>query len=64
LLNIIRVISSRRMRGAWCVECLGGKRNVCGVLAGISEGKRLLGRPRPKIKVDLKEIGWQHFMLV
>jgi hypothetical protein len=41
---------------------MGEKRNTYRLLAGKSEGKRPLGRPRRRrvdnIKVDLREIGW------
>jgi hypothetical protein len=41
---------------------MGEKRNVYGILVGKPEGKRPLGRPRcrwvDKIKIDLREIGW------
>jgi hypothetical protein len=43
---------------------LGDKRNACRVLVGIPERKRLLGSPRHEIKMDLKETGWQHFMVL
>jgi hypothetical protein len=41
---------------------MGEKRNAYRVLVGKPEGKRPLGRPRPRrednIKMDLREIGW------
>jgi hypothetical protein len=41
---------------------LGVKRNAYRILVGKPEGKRPLGRPRPRwvdnIKVDLRDIGW------
>jgi hypothetical protein len=41
---------------------MGGKRNAYRLLVGKPEGKRPLGRPRPRwvdnIKMDLLEIGW------
>jgi hypothetical protein len=53
---------SRRMRWAWHVARIGEKRNVCRILVGKPERKRLLGRPRRRwvnnIKVVLREIGW------
>jgi hypothetical protein len=44
--NIIRQIKSKRMRWAGHVERMGEKRNVYKVLAGKSEGKRPLRKPR------------------
>jgi hypothetical protein len=41
---------------------MGEGRNVCRVLVGKPEGKRLIGRPRRRwekgMKMDLREIGW------
>jgi hypothetical protein len=40
----------------------GEKRNAYTILVGNLEGKRPLGRPRPRwednIRMDLREIGW------
>jgi hypothetical protein len=59
--NIVRVIRSRRMRGAGHVARMGEGRGVYRVLVGKPEGKRPLGRPRRRweynIKLDLREIG-------
>jgi hypothetical protein len=59
--NIVRVIKPRRMRWAGHVARLGEGRGVYRVLVGRFEGKRPLGRPRPRwednIKMDLREIG-------
>jgi hypothetical protein len=59
--NIVRVIRSRRMRGAGHVARMGEGRGTYRVLVGRPEGKRLLGRPRSRwednIKMDLGEIG-------
>ena len=44
--NIVWVIKSRRMR--WHVVCMGERRGVYRVLVGKREGKRALGRPRPR----------------
>jgi hypothetical protein len=52
----------RRMGWAGHVARMGEKRNVHRLLVGKPEGKRLLGRPRPRwmdnIKMDLVEVGW------
>jgi len=59
--NIVRVIKSRRARWAGHVARMGVVRGVYGVLVEKPEGKRPLGRPRPRwednIKMDLKEVG-------
>jgi hypothetical protein len=56
-----RIIKSRRMGWAGHVARMGEKRNVYRLLVGKPEGKRSLGRPRPRwidnIKMDLLEIG-------
>jgi hypothetical protein len=60
--SIIRMIKPRRMRWAGHVARIGAKRNAYRILVGNPEGKRPLGRPRRrwlvKIKMDLREIGW------
>jgi hypothetical protein len=60
--DFIRQIKSRRMRWAGHVARMVEGRNVCRVLMGNHEGKRLLERPRRRredgIKMDLREIGW------
>jgi hypothetical protein len=43
--NIIRIIKSRRMRGAGHVARMGKKRNVYRLLVGKPQVKRPLGRP-------------------
>jgi hypothetical protein len=43
--NILRVIKSRRMRWAGHVARMGEGRNVYGVLIGMPESRRPLGRP-------------------
>ena len=58
--NIVRVVKSRRMRWAGHVARMGEDRGVQMVLVGKPEGKRPLGRPRPRweynIKMDLQEV--------
>jgi hypothetical protein len=46
--SVFRIIELRRMRLAGHVAQMGEKRNVCRLLVGKPEGKRLLGRPRRK----------------
>jgi hypothetical protein len=50
------------MRLAGHVARIGGKRNSGRILVGKPEGKRPLGRPRPRwvdnIKMDLRDIEW------
>jgi hypothetical protein len=62
--NIIRVIKWRRMRWAGHVARMGEKRGAYRILVGRPEGRRPLGRPRPKlednIKRDLQVMGWEH----
>ena len=59
--NIVRVITSRRMRWAGHVACMGEERRVYGVLLGKPEGRRTLGRLRRRwvdnIRMDLQEMG-------
>ena len=61
LLNIVRVVKSRRMRWAGRVARMGEDRGVHRVLVGKPEGKRPLGTPRRRwednIKMDLQEVG-------
>jgi hypothetical protein len=58
--SIIRMIKPRRVRWVGHVARMGEKRNAYRILAGESEGKRPLGRPRCRcvdnIKMDLREI--------
>jgi len=60
LLNIVRVVKSRRMRWAGYVARMGEDRGVQRVLVGKPEGKRPLGRQRRRwednIKMDLQEV--------
>ena len=59
--NIVRVITSRRMRWAGHVARMGERRSIYRVLVGKLEGKRPLGRTRriweDNIKMDLQEVG-------
>ena len=58
--NIIRVISSRRVRWAGHAAHMWERRGVYRVLLGNSEGKRTLGRSRRRlgdnIKMDVQEV--------
>jgi hypothetical protein len=58
---VVRVIKSRRMRWARHVACMDEGKGVYRVLVGKPEGKRPLGRPRPRwednIKMDLQKVG-------
>jgi hypothetical protein len=60
--SIIRMIKSRRRRWAGHVARRGETKNAHRIFVGNPEGKRPLGRPRPRwvdnIKMDLREIGW------
>jgi len=59
--NIVRVRKSRRIRWAGHVTRMGEERGGYRVLMGKPEGKRPLGRPRPRcvdnIRMDLQEVG-------
>jgi len=59
--NIVRVIKSIRIRWAGHVASMGKERGVYRVLVGKPEGKRPLGRPRPRwvdnIWMDLRKVG-------
>ena len=56
----MRVVKSRRIRGAGHVARMGEERGVHRVLVGKPEGKRPLGRARRRwednIKMDLQEV--------
>jgi len=52
--NIIQVITSRRMRWAEHVTCMGERRGACRVLVGKPGGKRPLGRPRHRWEDNTK----------
>jgi hypothetical protein len=60
--SMIRMIKSRRMRGAGHVSRMGEKRNAYRILVGKPVGKRPLGRPRRRrvdnINIDLREMVW------
>ena len=55
------MIKSKRMRLAGHIARMGERRGVYRVLVGKSEGKKPLGRPRPRrednIKIDFQEVG-------
>jgi hypothetical protein len=57
-----------RMRWEGHVARMGEKRNAYRILVGEQEGKRPLGRTRCRwvynIKMDLREIGWDFFLLL
>jgi len=59
--SIVLVFKLRRMRWAGLVARMGDGRGVYRVLVGKPEGKRPLGRPRPRweynTKRDLQEVG-------
>jgi hypothetical protein len=59
--NIVRVITSRRMRSVGHVACMGVGIGFYSALVGRHEGKGPLGRPRRRwednIKLDFREIG-------
>jgi hypothetical protein len=52
------------MRRAGHVACMGDGRGAYRILVGRSEGRRPLGRSRRRsednIKIDLREVGWEH----
>jgi hypothetical protein len=52
--NIVRVVKSRRMRWAGDVARMEGGRGVHRVLVGKPKGKRPLGRPRRRLKDNIK----------
>jgi hypothetical protein len=54
LLNIVRVVKSRRMRWTRHVVRMGEERGVQRVLVGKPEGKRPLGRPRLRWEDNIK----------
>jgi hypothetical protein len=60
--NLIRQIKSRIMKWVGHVACMGGERNVFGVLVGKPEGKSPLERPSRRwedgIRMNIREIGW------
>ena len=61
LVNIVKVIKSRRLRWAGHVAKREEGRSAFKILTGKPTGKRPLGRPRHRwadnIRIDLKEIG-------
>jgi hypothetical protein len=57
LLNIVRVVKSRRIRWAGHVARMGEGRGVHRVLVGKPEGRRPRRRWEDNIKMDLQEVG-------
>ena len=59
--NIVWVVKSRRMRWAGHVADMWESRGIYRALVGKPEGRRPLGRPKPRwednIKMDLQEVG-------
>jgi hypothetical protein len=64
LLNIVRVIKSKRMRWAGHVARVGEERGAYRIVVGKPGGKRPLGRPRRRwvdnIRIDLQEVGCEY----
>jgi hypothetical protein len=62
--NIIWVIKSRKLRWTGHVARMGERRGAYRALVGKPEGRRSLRRPRRRwednIKMDLREVGWEH----
>jgi hypothetical protein len=60
--NIIRVITTRRLRWAGHVARIEERRGAYGALVGKPNGRRPLERPRRRwkdnIKMDLRDVGW------
>jgi hypothetical protein len=54
--SIIKMIKSKRMRGAGHVARMEDKKNAYRILVGKPEGKRPLGRPRRRWRIILKSI--------
>jgi hypothetical protein len=52
--SIIRIIKSRRMGWAGHVARIAQKRNAYRILVGNPEGKRPLGRPRRRLRDNIK----------
>jgi hypothetical protein len=61
--NIVRVITSRKIRWTEHVARKGERRGIYRVLVGKPEGKKPLGRPRRRwednIKMDLQDVGYE-----
>jgi hypothetical protein len=60
--SIIRIMKARRMRWTGHVAQMGEKRNAHRLLVGKPEGRRPLGRPRPRwldnIRMHLVNVEW------
>ena len=57
IVNVVRVIKSRRLRWAGHVARMEEGRNVLKIVAGKPTGKRPRCRRKNDIRTDLKEIG-------
>ena len=59
--DVVKIMTSRRLRWAGHVARMGEKRRLYSILIGKPEGKRPLGRPRRRwednIRRDLREVG-------
>jgi len=62
LLNVIRVVESKRFMWAVHVTVIGDRKDTHMVLVGKPEGKGPLGRPRHRqeysMKMYVQEVGW------
>ena len=56
--NIVRLIKSRRLRGAGHVARMEVSRSAVKILTGKHTGRRPLGKPRQKPRVEQKGKSW------
>jgi hypothetical protein len=61
--SIIRMIKSRRMRWAEHIAIIGKKRNAYRLLVEKPEGKRQLGRLRPRWEDNIKMDLWEELIV-